>query len=166
MRRLAMLATLLAPTVVYAADVVPLYDVTGDQVASAVMMSDGVALTCYHVLDHELPNRVIARDEINDLALIAVDATGGSILGSPPDQGDEIVMSAYFDGTHVRLGGAIASAERGWVDEIVLEGMSGGALEDAAGNLVGVLAGVDGWDDEWIGAYVPIELIAEFIEGR
>ena len=146
-----------------AAEVVALYD--GDeQVGSAVVITPGRALTCDHVVDRGINNEVLARNAEFDLALIEVDVSKATALGRDLSTGSGVKLVAFFDGSRVEINDAIVNDKRCWVDTPLREGMSGGALEDINGRLVGVLVGVDGWDDDWFGAYVPVSTAREFLK--
>jgi S1-C subfamily serine protease len=167
MRRILLsLLVLAAPA---AAGVVPLH-ADGEFVGSGVVVDGGDILTCAHVLDEGVECEVLAYDEDLDLALIRVD----ELTGEPTPwsvrtlvSGDAVQVHAYFEEEPVVTRGIASNAKMGWTDAMILAGMSGGAVLDKDGNLVGVVVGVFGFDEiDYIGEFITLPTIEEFMEGR
>lgn len=134
---------------------------------SGVVIRDGVIVTAWHVIDRAetieirlndgriLPTRLIAKDEASDIALISVETELNPIEIAPEPQLAESVCAignAYGFGLSVTCGVVSATfvTNAGFnpvedfvqTDAAINPGMSGGALVDKNGRLVGMISAI------------------------
>jgi TPR repeat protein len=130
-----------------------------------VISMDGYFLTCAHVIeggreikvrigDKTHPAKVVRADNRNDVALLKLEGSDFrplSLSQSPPDMGDKVftvgfpnpeiqgASAKYTDGAISALSGILDDIRTMQVTVPIQGGNSGGALADAAGNVVGLV---------------------------
>ena len=130
-----------------------------------VISTDGYFLTCSHVIDDAreikvriggktYPAKVVRTDRRNDVALLKLEGSDFrplSLSPSPPDMGDKVFTVGFpnpeIQGASAKYTDGAISALTGILDDIrtmqvtvpIQGGNSGGALVDAAGNVVGLV---------------------------
>lgn len=105
-----------------------------------------------------------AEAEGADLVLVSVPSIFGRAweLGDPPAAGDPITCYGFFQGVPTETRGHVANAKLGWIDCMVGPGMSGGAVTNAQGELVGLVRAT--WYPGDMGMMVSIHDIKALVE--
>lgn len=132
--------------------VVQIFTFWGAFVGSACVVAhtedETFLITAHHVVDDGIPMRTafgLVRTETvhddQDLALISVPAIFGTAweLGSRLDFGDPVRAMGYYKGIPTMTRGHVANPAAGWIDATFGYGMSGGAVCDEEGRLVGIV---------------------------
>lgn len=157
--------------------------------SGVVWRSDGIIMTNHHVVarrdearvvfnnNRELPARVIARDPVLDLAALRVDASdlpaatiGASqdlrigelalAIGNPWGQRGIVTLGIVSGMGEVEVAWRQGKAEYIRSDVQLAPGNSGGALLNAAGQVVGINAMIFGGD---LGVAIPSHIATQFL---
>lgn len=129
---------------------------------SAIRIASGVFVTNHHVVRgcrrltvNQALARVRARDEANDLALLAAPGDKGPTVpmrATPARLGEEAIVAGFplegalsglavTTGTVSRLSGVRGDSREMQISAPVQQGNSGGPVLDGSGNLIGVVSG-------------------------
>jgi hypothetical protein len=147
----------------------------GEFVGSGVVVGeDGgefLVLTAWHVLPADSTSLggfyVVRADSTRDLALLSVPGRAEALrVGESPRLGQRIRIFAHYEDVAATTQGVISNPELGWVDAPILAGMSGGAVVDDSGDLVGIVLGVFGDDCGLLGETATSSEVDDFLSGR
>jgi len=156
-----------------------------------VVSSDGYVLTNHHVIEgpggiavqiegqEPMPAEVVAQDDVRDIALLRVNASGGTRLRPVvfgPDQvrrGQEVAAFGYPLGNPSMIltrGGVSGRGSDGHLvlDCLVNPGNSGGPLCDTAGRVIGMVTAKSTNSDtvDSYGLALPVDVVRAFLEER
>lgn len=125
------------------------HDFAGSACVIAHVDNRTYMITNYHVIDElggavesnfgELRREAVALE--SDLAIVSVPTIFGVPwqLGDPPAMGDPVICRGFFWAVDTQTRGHVANDKLNWLDCAVGPGMSGGAVSNERGELVGLI---------------------------